>query len=128
MAVESSGCANASDQRPEPSLFQLGTQARIVRSLGVSCPGNSTSSCRANPEALLLRIPEVAERLGLSRTSVYKLINSGHLPSVSIGRARRIPTSAVEEYVTARVMQCACRGDYREDDDHDEPRVVRRPL
>jgi excisionase family DNA binding protein len=35
----------------------------------------------------LLTVPEVAERLRLSRGTVYKLIRSGVVPAVQFGRA-----------------------------------------
>ena len=35
----------------------------------------------------------------MGRTSIYSLIASGELRSVKIGRSRRIPADALEEYV-----------------------------
>lgn len=52
------------------------------------------------PQDLLLLTPErAAERLDVSRTTVYELLKSGDLASVKIGRARRIPVAALSEYV-----------------------------
>jgi excisionase family DNA binding protein len=48
---------------------------------------------------LLLRPEEVAKALGVGRTMVFELIRTGELRSVKIGKARRIPTAAVREYV-----------------------------
>jgi excisionase family DNA binding protein len=48
---------------------------------------------------LLLRPEEVAQALGIGRTMVFELIRSGELRSVKIGKARRIPTAAVREYI-----------------------------
>ena len=57
--------------------------------------------------AQLLNTPEgAAEALKLSRTKIFSLIKSGELRSVKIGRARRIPTEAIEEYVT-RLQEAA---------------------
>lgn len=50
-------------------------------------------------EPLLLRVPEVAHRLGLSRGKVYQLIQSGALPSVRIDGSRRIRAGDLEAYV-----------------------------
>jgi excisionase family DNA binding protein len=41
------------------------------------------------PTRLLLTILESARVLGVSRTTVYALMNSGRLTSVNIGRSRR---------------------------------------
>ncbi|GEM_PF-1074950 len=49
--------------------------------------------------ALLLRIPEVAEQLGLSTGKVRGLIARGELESIKIDKSRRIPIGALEEYV-----------------------------
>jgi excisionase family DNA binding protein len=47
----------------------------------------------------LLTVPEVMERLHLSRATVYDLIRSRALPSGKVGRARRIPESAVNNFM-----------------------------
>lgn len=43
----------------------------------------------------LMRVAEVQEFLGLSRASVYLLMDRGELPWAKLGRARRIPRQAV---------------------------------
>lgn len=47
----------------------------------------------------LLRVADVCERLALSRSEVYELLGSGELPSVKLGRARRIADDDLEEYI-----------------------------
>lgn len=47
----------------------------------------------------LYRVPEAMQVLSLSRTVIYELIRSGRLRSVTQGRARLIPASAIAEYV-----------------------------
>jgi excisionase family DNA binding protein len=51
----------------------------------------------------LLRVEEAAEWLGLGRTKAYELVYAGTLPSVTIGRSRRVPVAALEGFV-ARLM------------------------
>lgn len=53
--------------------------------------------------AVLLTPEQVADALSCGRTHVFGLIQSGALPSVKLGRLRRVPASAVEAYV-ARLM------------------------
>jgi excisionase family DNA binding protein len=47
----------------------------------------------------LLTVPEAAAALHLSRWTIYELIRRRHLVSVKIGRCRRIPRDALQEYV-----------------------------
>jgi excisionase family DNA binding protein len=51
-------------------------------------------------ESLLLRVNEVASLLGISRSSVYRLIEQKHLQAVQVNqRSVRIPRWEVERYV-----------------------------
>lgn len=52
----------------------------------------------------LHRISETARFLGISRSHVYQLINAGVLPTVKIGRSRRIPIKAVRDFAAANVV------------------------
>lgn len=48
---------------------------------------------------VLLTPEEAAEALGVGRTHLFKLIRTGEIPSVKIGRLRRIPAHALDAYV-----------------------------
>lgn len=48
---------------------------------------------------LLLTVAEAKEQLGIGRSHLYRLIERGELASVTIGRSRRIPMSALEEFI-----------------------------
>lgn len=54
------------------------------------------------PETLLT-VKDVAKRLAVGRTTVYELIGRGGLKTIKIGRARRIPESALEEWIAERL-------------------------
>ena len=49
----------------------------------------------ASPTPLLVPIVEAGRMLGVSRTSVYALIDAGRLPVVKIGRSARIPHESI---------------------------------
>jgi excisionase family DNA binding protein len=51
------------------------------------------------PDGLLLTVEEAARRLRLGRTLVYRLISSGELESVTVGRLRRVPAECLADYV-----------------------------
>jgi excisionase family DNA binding protein len=47
----------------------------------------------------LLTVEQAAERLGIGRTTTYALIKSGGLESITVGRLRRVPETAVTDYI-----------------------------
>lgn len=48
---------------------------------------------------LLLTVEEAAQRLGICRANMFKLIRTGDVASVQIGRLRRITPAALEDYI-----------------------------
>jgi excisionase family DNA binding protein len=50
-------------------------------------------------EPFLLTVVETARRLSISRAKTYELLASGEIASVRIGRSRRVPLVACEQYV-----------------------------
>ena len=46
-----------------------------------------------------LTVGEVAEMMRVSTMTVYRLVHSGELPAVRVGRSFRIPESAVSSIV-----------------------------
>lgn len=59
-----------------------------------------------DPTLALLTVEEAARRLGIGRTYCFRLVASGELESVTVGRLRRVPADAVTEYV-ARLRKSA---------------------
>lgn len=51
---------------------------------------------------MLLRVRDIQVALGLSRGTVYALLTSGNLPSIKIGRSRRVLASDLDAWVLAR--------------------------
>jgi len=49
---------------------------------------------------LLLTVPEAAAALAVSRSKLYQLIASGAVDSVRIDGSRRVPVSALQDYIT----------------------------
>jgi excisionase family DNA binding protein len=56
---------------------------------------------RAGLPKLMVTADEAAEILSLSRSTVYELMEAGRLPSVLIGRARRVSWAALETFVAS---------------------------
>ena len=53
-------------------------------------------------QPMLLTIPQVATKLGLSRAMVYILINREGLPVIRLGRAVRVSTTSLQKWVEER--------------------------
>ncbi|HZO71135.1 MAG TPA: helix-turn-helix domain-containing protein [Ktedonobacteraceae bacterium] len=51
---------------------------------------------------LLLTIPMVAAKLGVSRPTVYDLIYRHGLPSLKLGRSRRVAAASLERWLQER--------------------------
>ena len=48
---------------------------------------------------LLLTVEEAADRIGICRSNMFKLIRQGDVKSVKVGRLRRVTPAALEDYV-----------------------------
>jgi excisionase family DNA binding protein len=46
-----------------------------------------------------LTVEEVAEVMRVSKMTVYRLLHSGELPGVRVGRSFRVPQDALEAYL-----------------------------
>ncbi|MFG2872940.1 excisionase family DNA-binding protein [Streptomyces sp. NPDC048338] len=51
-----------------------------------------------DPTLVLLKVEEAARRLQIGRTLCYRLIRTGELEAVPVGRLRRVPADAVTEF------------------------------
>ncbi|AOX06363.1 excisionase [Corynebacterium sp. NML98-0116] len=50
-----------------------------------------------------LTVAEVAEIMRVSKMTVYRLLHSGELPAVRVGRSFRVNETAVSEYLESSV-------------------------
>ena len=56
-------------------------------------------------EVKFLTVAEVAALMRVSKMTVYRLVHSGELPAVQIGRSFRVPEQAVHEYLRAAFIE-----------------------
>jgi excisionase family DNA binding protein len=59
------------------------------------------------PARALYTIPEAMELLNLSRTTIYALIRSKRLRTVTEGRSRLVPAVAIDAYVALLMDEAA---------------------
>ena len=57
-----------------------------------------------NTERLLLRVPEVADCLSVSRALAYRWVRDGVLPTVRVGGSTRVPKDALLRWVQANTL------------------------
>ena len=50
----------------------------------------------------LLAVTDVAARLGVSGSTVHRLIRSGELRSIKVGHSRRVPVGSLRGYLDGR--------------------------
>jgi len=56
-------------------------------------------------EVKFLTIAEVASVMRVSKMTVYRLVHSGELPAVRVGRSFRVPEDDVNEYLRKSYFQ-----------------------
>jgi excisionase family DNA binding protein len=64
---------------------------------------NPKDQLRVNPEPLLTAA-EVSYRLHLSRSCTYDLMQSGVIPTVHIGKSRRVRVQDLENYIEKNIF------------------------
>ncbi len=57
--------------------------------------------------ARFLTVAEVAEVMRVSRMTVYRLLHSGELPGVRVGRSFRVPQAALDGYLRSSALPTA---------------------
>jgi excisionase family DNA binding protein len=62
---------------------------------------------RPMPERVLLKVEEAAEQLRIGRTLAWRLVRTGELESVQIGKLRRVHVDAVRAYASRLVAEGA---------------------
>jgi excisionase family DNA binding protein len=53
---------------------------------------------------LLLTVEEAAQALSVCRSVAYQLVLTKQISSIKIGRARRVPVTALERYIAEQLV------------------------
>lgn len=56
---------------------------------------------------ILVTVDDLAEALSIGRTAAWELVRKRKVKSVKIGRTRRIPITAIHEYVQQLIEEAA---------------------
>ena len=73
---------------------------RLRRRRQIRRPTAQPAGGRPAMTRLLLTVPEAAEALAISRSKLYELMASGAVASIRIDGSRRIPLTALEDYIS----------------------------
>jgi len=57
------------------------------------------------PRARFLTVAEVADVMRVSKMTVYRLVHSGEMPAVRVGRSFRVPQDALEQYLATSYIE-----------------------
>jgi len=80
-------------------IVAAGGEAGARRVLKVRCVMGERPRDNALAEVRFLTVAEVAALMRVSKMTVYRLVHSGELPAVRVGRSFRVPEQAVHEYL-----------------------------
>jgi excisionase family DNA binding protein len=61
----------------------------------------------------LLTVEQAAAYAAISRSRMYELVAQGTIPSVKIGKSRRVPRAAVESWVAQMLAEQGASTRYR---------------
>ena len=64
-------------------------------------------STSAFGDVRFLTVAEVAAVMRVSKMTVYRLVHSGELPAVRVGRSFRVPEQAVQDYLRDSIIETA---------------------
>jgi excisionase family DNA binding protein len=56
-------------------------------------------------EVRFLTVAEVAAVMRVSKMTVYRMVHSGELPAVRLGRSFRVPEKAVQDYLKSAFFE-----------------------
>ena len=68
-----------------------------------SCPWETSMDQKSAPR--FMTVAEVADLMRVSKMTVYRLIHSGEMPAIRVGKSFRVPESAVRQLIAAGLSE-----------------------
>jgi excisionase family DNA binding protein len=87
--------------RPLPLSLPSSNRERLIEIRQMGDDSEMDDSNRPT----LLRVPEAARELGVSRSKTYQLIAAGQLPTIRIGASIRVNRKALEQLIEDRTSR-----------------------
>ncbi|WP_103347993.1 helix-turn-helix domain-containing protein [Amycolatopsis sp. CA-128772] len=85
----------------------VATLAQLAERLATSEPETGRPEPRPMPPRVLFTMEEAAEQLRIGRTNAYRLVRTGELESVQIGRRRLVHVDAIKDYAARLVAEAS---------------------
>jgi excisionase family DNA binding protein len=85
-------------------MMASGTSNSGARKPAASSNGDNGPD-QALAEVRFLTVAEVAGVMRVSKMTVYRMVHSGDLPAVRVGRSFRVPEKAVHDYLRAAFIE-----------------------
>ena len=60
---------------------------------------NTREQLDPNKQPILVSVAELSTMLNLGRTATWELVRKHKIKSIKIGRTRRVPVAAIQEYI-----------------------------
>ncbi len=79
-----------------------------IGKMAAGTPGDRPAVRPVDPslaEVKFLTVAEVAGVMRVSKMTVYRMVHSGDLPAVRVGRSFRVPEQAVHDYLRAAFIE-----------------------
>jgi excisionase family DNA binding protein len=76
-----------------------------TESLSTSQAGIDSGKSLSNGQSLV-RISDAAAMLSISRTAFYRLLSEGKIRTIQIGKSRRVPVSALQDFIARELRVC----------------------
>lgn len=83
----------------QPARQPTASHVAPLSPIAAGLPSIVGSEISSSSTCLLLTVPEAADVLRMSRSSLYKLLATQDLPSIKVGRMRRIPLQGLKEWL-----------------------------
>jgi excisionase family DNA binding protein len=68
-------------------------------------PARAGDSAEPLAEVRFLTVAEVAAAMRVSKMTVYRLVHSGDMPALRVGRSFRVPEQAVHDYLRSAYVE-----------------------
>ena len=78
---------------------------RVARAAATPHPEAGTATPTEPIARSALRMDEAAKALGISRAKCYDLVAKGLIPSLKLGKTRRVPVAALDAFLKANRME-----------------------